>query len=294
MPRRFDFETCDSTNERALAALAAGEATDGDLFVARAQTAGRGRLGRPWHAAPGENLTVSLVHAPPPPTPPLPALTMAAGLAVLDALAAPGLLPDPVGPSQVGPDRVGSGARLRWPNDVEVDGAKLAGILIEARDLAPRRPRFVVGIGINVRQTRFPAALLAERRVTSLALLGSGATPADVLAALVTPLQERLRTAHQAPDALASAYLEATGLAGAPVRLRAGGETIEGLVRALTLRPGLTVETPAGPRVVALEHLAGVELLPREALRDAAGDGAFDTRGARPFDTRGGARPASL
>jgi BirA family biotin operon repressor/biotin-[acetyl-CoA-carboxylase] ligase len=201
---------------------------------------------------------------------------MAAGLAVLDALAAPGLALGPIG----------SRARLRWPNDVELDGAKLAGILIEARDLAPRRPRFVVGIGINVRQTRFPAELLAERQVTSLALLGSAALPEDVLAALVPALRERLRTAREAPDALASAYLRATGLAGAPVRLRTGSETVEGIVRVLALGAGLTVETPAGPRVVALEHLVGVELLPPEAPRDAS----FDTAS---YPT-GGARPASL
>src|SRR5262245_62468054 len=101
-----------STNERALASVADGSARHGDVHVAEGQTAGRGRLGRSWASASGEGLYLSLVllteRAPSPA-----ALTMGAGLAVLEGVRSLGV----------------RGAQLKWPNDVLASGAKLAGIL---------------------------------------------------------------------------------------------------------------------------------------------------------------------
>src|SRR5262245_39626500 len=98
--RVFRHEVVDSTNERALAAVEAGEAQDGDVHVAREQTRGRGRLGRVWESPAGQGLYLSYVHLPEPPAPPAPALTQAAGLALLDLVRSLGV----------------AGARLDWPN----------------------------------------------------------------------------------------------------------------------------------------------------------------------------------
>ena len=147
--RTFRYDTVDSTNERALAALLAGDALDGDVHIARAQTAGRGRLGRRWESPPGEGVYLSLIVASTL-VPPVGALTLAAGLAVLDTCAALGA----------------QGAMLDWPNDGVVGDAKLAGILTESRGLDPAAPAWVVGVGLNIDHGRAVATVGAHRAVT--------------------------------------------------------------------------------------------------------------------------------
>jgi BirA family biotin operon repressor/biotin-[acetyl-CoA-carboxylase] ligase len=120
-----------STNTDLLAAASAG-APDRSVLVARHQTAGRGRLDRRWDAPPGANLLVSLLFRDLPPH--LNELTQRVALAAADAVAATSGL------------RVG----LKWPNDLLVDGAKLAGVLAQAGATGGAVDHVVVGIGINV------------------------------------------------------------------------------------------------------------------------------------------------
>jgi BirA family biotin operon repressor/biotin-[acetyl-CoA-carboxylase] ligase len=233
-----------STNEAALDAIAAGSARDGDVHVALGQSAGRGRLGRRWESPPGEGLYATLVHLPPAPGPPAPALTMAVGLGVLDLLRGLGL----------------ARAALDWPNDLVVGPAKVAGILVETRSSGQSAPRFAVGVGLNVRQRAFAAELLAERAVTSLALEGIEADPAALLEPLLDALEPRLVAAAYAPEALAADYLAATGLAGAAVRVRAGREELEGRVLSLGVEAGLSLLLAGGGRrAIPLAHLRSLE-----------------------------------
>jgi BirA family transcriptional regulator, biotin operon repressor / biotin---[acetyl-CoA-carboxylase] ligase len=111
----------DSTNERAKALAGAG-APHGTLVTADEQTAGRGRQGRSWLAEAGAAVLMSVVLRPAPE-----ALPLAAAVAVAEAV--------PVD------------AAIKWPNDVLVDGRKLAGILVEGR---PQDGWAVLGIGLNV------------------------------------------------------------------------------------------------------------------------------------------------
>jgi BirA family biotin operon repressor/biotin-[acetyl-CoA-carboxylase] ligase len=251
--RILRHETVDSTNERAFAALAEGSARHGDVHLARAQSAGRGRQGRRWESPLDEGLYASVVLLPPPPAPDPAALTMAAGLAVLEAVRALGL----------------ARARLEWPNDLVVDqsaapgsapAAKLAGVLVEARGLDPRRPHAVLGIGVNVRQRSFPSALSAERSVTSLALEGLEAGPEQVLRGFLEQLFPLLEAAREAPEELAREYLAATGLRGARVRLeRAQGAEL-GTLEGLDLREGLALRRDDGTLVrAALAHVRALE-----------------------------------
>ena len=233
----------DSTNERALEALAAGTGRHGDVHVAAGQTAGRGRLGRRWESPTGESLYASLIWIPatPPPSPAV--LTIAAGLAARDALVALGV----------------GGAALKWPNDVLVGGAKICGILVESRGAPARSPSlpYVLGVGINVRQTSFPAALVAERSVTSLALLGLDPTPDEVLDALLPSLDTRLTAP---PEALIEPFLDATALAGARVRVRGADRAVTGRLASMSFGAGLEVHADDGERVrVPLEHVTGLE-----------------------------------
>ncbi|MBV9004457.1 MAG: biotin--[acetyl-CoA-carboxylase] ligase, partial [Solirubrobacterales bacterium] len=118
---RVHFRVVDSTNERARE-LAERGAPHGTLVTAAEQAAGRGRQGRTWNAPRGRAILCSLVlHKVPR------LLPLAAGVAVAEV--------------------AGADARVKWPNDVLVDGRKVAGILVEGR---PQEGWAVLGIGINV------------------------------------------------------------------------------------------------------------------------------------------------
>ena len=105
----------------------------GSIVVADHQIAGRGRLDRRWEAPPGTALLVSFV------LPPNPLLSLAAGVAAAEAC--------------------GQGVRLKWPNDLLLDGRKLGGILVETRG-----ERAVCGIGINLTSSPQGAAQLGAPR----------------------------------------------------------------------------------------------------------------------------------
>ncbi len=125
-------ETCDSTNT--WASDRADDLQQGDVVFTRHQTAGRGQHGRSWYAPPGV-LTASFV-LDRLPVSHLPGLSLAAGLATIYAVE--DLLPD-----------LHDKLRLKWPNDVWLEGRKLAGILCEAVSNHKGSSRVVVGIGLN-------------------------------------------------------------------------------------------------------------------------------------------------
>ena len=235
--RRFHHGATDSTNERAFAALASGEARHGDVHVADAQSAGRGRLGRRWESPAGGGLYLSVALLPRRPLVAVP-LTMAAGLGVLDAVQELRL----------------RAARLDWPNDVMVRGAKLAGVLVEARG----GPGCVLGVGVNVSQLEFPAELRAEREVTSLALEGLRADRGDLEAQLVSSLGTWLERVEDQDPGVATAYLEGTGLLGRRVEVAVGAERHGGTVTGIEFGRGLGLEAHGEVRWCELAHVRSV------------------------------------
>ncbi|QDU65735.1 biotin--[acetyl-CoA-carboxylase] ligase [Engelhardtia mirabilis] len=242
--RAIHHDEVDSTSERAFEALRLGTARNGDTHLAASQSAGRGRLGRRWHSAPGEGLYLSVVLLPPPPGPTQPAaLTMAAGLAVLEVARGFGL----------------RGARLKWPNDVLVHGAKLAGILVESRGYDRAAPHFVVGVGLNVAQREFPAELLAERPATSLALEGAAPPLAAVEAALLGSLGRRLAQGLRDDPRLCVEFEAALELLGAEVAVHCGDERHLGRLAGIDLVDGVTIDTGAGARSFDLAWVSAVE-----------------------------------
>ena len=194
-----------STNDEARALAAAG-APHGTLVTAAEQSAGRGRQGRTWSAPPGRALLMSLVLREPPRFVPL-----AAGVAVADA--------------------AGGSARLKWPNDVWVDGLKVSGILVEGR---LQEGWVVLGIGVNV------AVELADLPEELAGRAGTlGRSPQDVepfLADLLRALDRRLAQ----PDAdLLDAWRERDALRGRTVSWAEGtgeasGIDDDGRLRVLT------------------------------------------------------------
>jgi BirA family biotin operon repressor/biotin-[acetyl-CoA-carboxylase] ligase len=194
---RAHWRVTDSTNERARELAAAG-APHGALVTADEQTAGRGRQGRAWTAPPGDAVLMSLVLRDFRPD-----LPLAAAVAVCEAL--PGL-----------------DARIKWPNDVWVDGRKLAGILVEGR---PQEGWAALGIGLNVQTENFPDEL--REIATSIRLAAGEAPPVQrVLDLLLGALGARLEA--PAADTLA-AWRERDALRGQEVRWADGSGTAAGI-----------------------------------------------------------------
>jgi BirA family biotin operon repressor/biotin-[acetyl-CoA-carboxylase] ligase len=129
--QRIDLESCGSTNDEA-ARMARAGARHGTVVISERQTGGRGREGRVWQSPPG-GLYLSAIVRPPLPIVDVPPMTLAIGIGVCDAVRA-------------------AGARcvLKWPNDVLVDGKKLAGVLVETQSQGNRLESVVIGIGINL------------------------------------------------------------------------------------------------------------------------------------------------
>lgn len=140
--RIYHFFKTDSTNAVALRLGEAGE-PHGTVVLAEEQTAGRGRAGRSWTSEKSAGIYCSILLRPPVPPAHAPLLTLVAGLAARDAAAEDlDSLPD-----------------IRWPNDVLVGGRKFCGILTEMHAEPDRIHYAVIGIGMNVNQTKMPADL---------------------------------------------------------------------------------------------------------------------------------------
>jgi BirA family transcriptional regulator, biotin operon repressor / biotin---[acetyl-CoA-carboxylase] ligase len=129
----------DSTNTELMRRARAGQ-TRPCLLVAERQTAGRGRMGRTWHSD-----AASLPDGPAPATAPVPSLTFSLGLALAPASWSGLSLAVGVAVARSLHPRIG----LKWPNDLWLDGRKLAGILIETATTAQQR-HTVIGVGINI------------------------------------------------------------------------------------------------------------------------------------------------
>ena len=206
------LDVTDSTQIEAQRLAAAG-APEGTVVTALHQRAGRGRRGHDWWDAPGQSLLASVLLRPPGPVTTAPQLSLVGGLAVADALVAVTSVP----------------ARIRWPNDLLVDGRKVCGILAEAASDgvgAGRLHHVILGIGVNLAQTAFPEAL--ADRATSLRLVTGRVPDADAVLAAVLEHLARHYDAWRAGGfaALRAAWLERSTLPGQPVRLPDGSDGV--------------------------------------------------------------------
>jgi BirA family biotin operon repressor/biotin-[acetyl-CoA-carboxylase] ligase len=225
-----------STNTEAMQAAAEG-APEGSVFLAEEQLAGRGRGAHKWHSARSAGIYCSVVFRPP--TPPSEALifSLAAGLAVQSAVEEtfPGLRPD-----------------LKWPNDVLLNDKKFCGILTEMNSEATRVRHLVVGVGINVNQTKFPA----ELREIATSLKGETGTEwsrVELCAALLKSLDREYRNLLEdtgARDAILWRFQEhSSSTCGRNVRVEENGG-IEGVTEGLDSHGFLQVRTKEGLRRV--------------------------------------------
>ncbi|MHC4416587.1 MAG: biotin--[acetyl-CoA-carboxylase] ligase [Planctomycetota bacterium] len=187
-------------------------AEPGDVVVAWRQTAGHGRLGRPWADTAEAGIAVTIVTEAGPPQ----------RLAVVSA----------VGAARAAERLLGRAVGIKWPNDVVVDGRKLAGVLIEQTG-----GRALIGIGVNVGQTAWPPRL--SGRAVSLGELGARVDRVDAVAAVVESMSRALGFTE---EELCDEFSARDVLKGSRSTFRAPKCTITGTVLRVDPMRGLLVE----------------------------------------------------
>ena len=232
------FKSIASTNTHAMAEADTG-APDGMVYVADEQTAGRGRGAHEWESPPGSGLYVSVLLRPAIAPADALWLSLAAGLAVHDAI------------KQV----TSLEADLRWPNDLLFGRRKFCGILSELNAEVTRIRHMVIGIGINVHQQQFPLEL--RDAATSLHIeTGQDWPRQELLAALLQSLEREVNAlcASGEMDRATASILARLERASSWVRgRRVYVEELDGyagVTEGLDARGFLQVRTPEGLRTV--------------------------------------------
>ncbi|MCD6156015.1 MAG: biotin--[acetyl-CoA-carboxylase] ligase [Candidatus Atribacteria bacterium] len=237
----FYRDQVDSTNEWAKREALQG-APSWSLFVAESQTRGKGRRGRGWFSLPGKSLTVSLLIRPALSLGPgLTSLPLVCGLAVSLALEEEGLK-----------------SGIKWPNDVLIEGKKVAGILVEGDFEAEILKYVVIGIGLNVNlsQEDFPQ----ELRLTATSLLevsGKKHHRLFLLEALLSKLYRCLKKweKEESLASLCSELRKRLVTLGKKVKIATPGETLEGVAEDIDLDGSLWINLGGRKRKVSWGEL---------------------------------------
>lgn len=198
------------------------------LVLADLQTAGHGRRGADWWQAKG-SLAVSIIvderlmGAPVQPT-----WSLACGVALAEAI------------TEVEPT---VDLQIKWPNDLEVNGRKLAGILLESGPAG----RTILGIGVNTTGSAADAPLPLRERLTTLPdLTGRSLSRTDLLIAFLPRFLALARVMHDSPAVLLARYQPRCGLSGRSVTVYRGEERIAGICAGIAVDGSLVVETATG------------------------------------------------
>jgi BirA family biotin operon repressor/biotin-[acetyl-CoA-carboxylase] ligase len=225
-------DSCESTNDLAWKEALAG-AADGTSIFAEEQKKGRGRFGRVWTAPKGKGLLCSIVLRPELDADRVPLMTAMAALAAADV--------------------VGDAAKIRFPNDVMLDGKKIAGILVEARFISSKPDVFIVGVGVNV--NGHPPDLNA----TSLGETVSRPATARALLEAVDDWYGRLSGSLRD---YRRAWRERSFILGKRVRVKQNGRTAPGTVEDVDVLDGIVLRLDSGhPRTIRSEHVEHLEVL---------------------------------
>lgn len=220
-----------STNDEATQASRAG-AEDGLVVFAESQTAGRGRLGRAWHSAAGKGLWFSVLLRPSFAPSDCTRLTVTAATALARAIRA----------------TTGLTTQIKWPNDLLIDGRKIAGILMELSAEVDHIHHVVIGIGMDVNQTvsEFPSAI--KGIATSLKIAGGKTVNRAELAVAV--MQELDADYHRVQSGrfkdVADEWAAQCDTLGREVNIQIGAHRHTGRAEALDESGALLLRTPHG------------------------------------------------
>ena len=228
----YHFYSVDSTNEFALRLLAHGRnVPDGTLVLAESQTAGRGRLGRSWYSEPESGLYLSLVLRPDVSPGFAPLFTLACAVALQKAVAR----------------QTGLSADIKWPNDLLVEGKKIAGILAEIQADLDRIHVLVVGVGLNVNHASLPEEI-ADRATSLRQISGHKHSRIEILLEFLEQFEGLIdRFQVGGPAVIVSEWTRHSTFAfGRRVEIADGPRLIVGVTKGLNPFGALRVETLDG------------------------------------------------
>jgi BirA family biotin operon repressor/biotin-[acetyl-CoA-carboxylase] ligase len=225
-------DSCESTNDVAWREALAG-AADGTAIFAEEQSKGRGRFGRSWVAPRGKGLLCSIVLRPEIEVERVPLMTAMAALAAADV--------------------VGDEAQIRFPNDVMLDGKKIAGILVEARFISSRPDVFIVGIGLNV--NGHPADMNATSLGESVSRVAAARALLEAVDEWYGRLSGNLRDYRKA-------WRKRSFILEKRVRVKQNGRTVTGIVEEVDPMDGIVLRLESGhPRTLRSEHVEHLEVV---------------------------------
>lgn len=230
----------DSTNEQLLRAFDAADA-HGHVMFAEFQTAGRGRRGDAWISPPGSGLCFSVGYRFDMPPTTFSALSLVVGLAAVGVIHETGVRK----------------AALKWPNDIVLDGRKLAGILIEMRSEAGGPCRTVIGMGLNISLSDEARAAIDQPADDLTRALGAAVSRNALAARLLRALGEALpRFEAHGFAPFRDAWLECDALAGRHITLDLGQTQVSGEARGVDDYGALLIDSGSGPERYLSGHIS--------------------------------------
>ncbi len=227
------FQETASTNDIA-AKLGSDGGTDGLVIFAEKQTGGRGRLGRRWESESGSGIYFSLLLRPEFEQPRWINLTTWAAVAVARAI-------EKVVPCDV---------RIKWPNDIYLNGKKAVGILSEMHSDKDSHPFAIVGIGVNVNQIEFPESI-ASKATSLREISGEKMDRRQVAVGILGALEETYEMAGHSFSQIVEEADRRSFLKGRWIRLEAGTSVVEGIAGGLDSSGALQIQENGG-RIISV------------------------------------------
>ena len=217
----------DSTNEEIKRNLAAN-LPEGAVVIADHQTHGRGRQGRSWYSEPATGLYLSTLLKPNLPPEDLACLTLMAGVATVSAIQ----------------QQTSALTKLKWPNDILLNGKKIAGILCECIAEPGSHPSIIIGIGINLNHTSFPESL--QDIATSLKMeTGQTVDRTQLALSLLQNLDSEFKDFGNREN-LIRKWTEQSDMFGKTVTIHQKGKEQTGIALGLNPQGKLILQTPDG------------------------------------------------
>lgn len=228
--RRLVYRTSTSSTQDVARSEGEAGAAEGTAVLAEEQTAGRGRMGRAWVSPAGTNLYLTLVMRPT--VKQLRSLTIVAPLAVTEAVE----------------EATGLSPAIKWPNDVLIEGRKLAGVLIES-ELAGQSVKYaLVGIGVNVNLEVERVPEIAEIATSLRREVGREVSREAVLAALLNRFEELYQEASRGRSVY-EAWRSRLETLGRAVKVTFAGQVEEGVAEEVDEEGSLVLRRADGSRV---------------------------------------------
>lgn len=212
----FYFDTIDSTNNKAKE-LAAGGAPEGSIVIAEQQSAGRGRKGRSWLSSSGEGLCISLILRPIIPPTEVSKLTLMTAVAISEALL----------------NFTDIELKIKWPNDILVNGKKLAGILTEMSMEVDAIDYVIVGLGLNINSKKSSFSDEVKEIATSIQIETGNVFSRAMIVKLFLSWFEKLyfEVQEKGFHTIIKRWKELSNIIGKKVSVNEAGQTLIGTVK---------------------------------------------------------------